>query len=53
MDRALVVLECIEPQYEPTLHYASTFLGNYGLTSSPDELLSLFTPRLEATQCWN
>jgi hypothetical protein len=49
LDRALVVLECIEPQYEATLHYASTFLGNYRFTPSTDTILNLFTPRLEAT----
>ena len=49
LDRALVVLECIEPQNEASPHYASTFLGNYGLASSPEQLLDLFTPRLEAT----
>ncbi len=31
------------------MHYASTFLGNYGLEMPPDELLDLFLPRLEAT----
>jgi len=49
LERALVVLECIEPQDEATLHYASTFLGNYGPEISAEELLDLFIPRLEAT----
>ncbi len=49
LDRALVVLECIEPQKESTPHYASTFLANYGLDSAVDTLLDLFVPRLEAT----
>ncbi len=49
LDRALVVLECIEPQDENTPHYASTFLANYGLDSAVDALLDLFVPRLEAT----
>jgi hypothetical protein len=49
LDRALVVLECIEPEYETTPHYASTFLGNYGMDTPVDELLDLFTPRLQAT----
>ncbi len=49
LERALVVLECVEPQDENTPHYASTFLGNYGLVLPADELLDLFVPRLEAT----
>jgi 5-methyltetrahydrofolate--homocysteine methyltransferase len=49
LKRALVILECIEPKDESTPHYASTFLGNYGLSASPDELLDLFVPRLQAT----
>jgi hypothetical protein len=49
LERALVVLECIEPLYENAPHYASTFLGNYGLVSPADEVLDLFVPRLEAT----
>lgn len=49
LKRALVVLECVEPQDEATLHYASTFLGNYGLDRTADELLNLFIPRLGAT----
>jgi hypothetical protein len=48
LDRALVVLECVEPQDETTPHYASTFLGNYGLDTPIEELLDLFIPRLEA-----
>ncbi len=28
LERALMVLECIEPQDESTLHYGNTFLGN-------------------------
>ncbi len=49
LPRALVVLECIEPRDECTPHYASTFLGNYGLDMAAGELLELFVPRLEAT----
>ncbi len=49
LERALVVLECVEPQDEITPHYASTFLGNYALEVPADELLDLFVPRLEAT----
>src|SRR5512143_1023074 len=49
LERALVVLECVEPQDEATLHYASTFLGNYGLQTPDDELLALFIRRIEAT----
>jgi hypothetical protein len=43
------VLECIEPEDEATLHYASIFLGNYALDIPATELLELFVPRLEAT----
>jgi hypothetical protein len=49
LDRALVVLECVEPKYKVTPHYASTFLGNYDSDTSIDELLNLFVPGLEAT----
>jgi len=49
LPRALVVLECIEPQDETTPHYASTFLGNYGPGVAADKLLDLFEQRLEAT----
>ncbi len=49
LDRALVVLECIEPQDEATPHYASTFLGNFHTDVSTEELLELFIPRLQAT----
>jgi hypothetical protein len=49
LGRALVVLECIEPQDAGTPHYASTFLGNYGPNKDGKELLELFRPRLEAT----
>src|SRR5512135_21737 len=49
LDRALVVLECVEPPHETTPHYASTFLGNYGLDRTADELINLFIPHLEAT----
>lgn len=49
LDRALVVLECVEPKDEATLHYSSTFLVNYGLATPAGELLDLFIPRLEAT----
>ncbi len=49
LERALVVLECIEPQDESTPHYASTFLGNYAPEITVDELLDLFIPRLQAT----
>lgn len=49
LDRALVVLECIDPRDEATPHYASTFLGNYGIEIPAGELLDLFVPRLEAT----
>jgi hypothetical protein len=49
LGRALVVLECFEPQDETTPHYASTFLGNYRLEIAAEELLNLFIPRLEAT----
>lgn len=48
LERALVVLECVEPEYESTPHYASTFLGNYGLDTPVEELLELFVPRLQA-----
>jgi hypothetical protein len=48
LDRPLVVLECVEPQFENTPHYASTFLGNYPLELPVDDLLSVFMPRLEA-----
>ncbi len=49
LDRALIVVECLEPQDEASLHYASTFLGNYGRETPVEDLLDLFTPRLEAT----
>ncbi len=49
LPRALVVVECVEPKVERWPHYASTFLGNYGLEVAVDELLELFVPRLEAT----
>lgn len=49
LKRALVVLECVEPQDESTPHYASTFWGNYGLENPADELLDLFVPRFQAT----
>jgi hypothetical protein len=49
LQRALVVLECIEPKDEVIPHYASTFLGNYGLEAPVDELLDQFIPRLQAT----
>ena len=49
LERALVVLECIEPKDEVTPHYASTFLGNYGPEMPVDELLDHFLPRLQAT----
>jgi hypothetical protein len=49
LDRALVVLECIEPKDDVTPHYASTFLGNYASKIPVEELLDLFTPRLQAT----
>jgi hypothetical protein len=42
------VLECIEPSDQATPHYASTFLGNYGLEGPVDRLLNLFVPRLQA-----
>ena len=49
LERALVVLECVEPGIESTPHYASTFLSNFGLSKPIDELLDQFLPRLEAT----
>jgi len=49
LERALVVLECVEPADVVTPHYASTFLGNYALEIPTDELLDLFVPRLQAT----
>ncbi len=49
LERALVVLECLEAQDASTPHYASTFLGNYGLEACVDALLDLFVIRLEAT----
>jgi hypothetical protein len=49
LERALIVLECVEPQNEATLHYAITFLGNYAHDIPADELLELFVPRLQAT----
>jgi hypothetical protein len=49
LKRALVVLECVEPQDKATPHYASTFLGNYGSKAPAGKLLELFIPRLEAT----
>ncbi len=49
LERPLVVLECIEPQDSSSLHYASTFLGNYATGISADALLDLFIPRLQAT----
>jgi hypothetical protein len=48
LERALIVLECVDPQDESTPHYASTFLGNYPEATSPGELLEPFIPRLEA-----
>jgi hypothetical protein len=48
LDRALVVLECVEPQHESTPHYASTFLGNFGLDIPVEKLLDIFVPRLQA-----
>jgi len=49
LERTLVVLECIDPEYESTLHCAGTFLGNYPLDLPPDDVLGLFVPRLGAT----
>jgi hypothetical protein len=49
LERALVVLECTEPQDQATPHYASTFLSNHDPETPPDELLDLFIPRLQAT----
>jgi hypothetical protein len=49
LDRALVVLECIEAPDDVTPHYASTFLGNYALEIPAEELLDQFIPRLQAT----
>jgi hypothetical protein len=49
LPRSLIVLECIEPKDAVTLHYASTFLGNYGWEADASELLDLFISRLEAT----
>jgi hypothetical protein len=49
LERALIILECIESKDITTPHYASTFLGNYGLAEPADKLLDLFTPRLQAT----
>jgi hypothetical protein len=49
LERPLIVLECIEPQYYFTPHYASTFLGNYSSDLSATDLLELFMPRLQAT----
>ena len=43
-----MVLECVESNNEATPHYASIFLGNYGLDTPIDLLLDLFVPRLEA-----
>ena len=48
LERALVVLECVEPEYGSTPHYASTFLGNYSLDTPVDGLLELFVRRLQA-----
>lgn len=48
LERALVVLECIDPQDEASPHYASTFLGNFGLEIPADNLLDQFIPRLQA-----
>jgi hypothetical protein len=47
--RALIALECIEPQNQSTPHYASTFLGNYASNLPDVELLDLFIPRIEGT----
>jgi hypothetical protein len=49
LERALVVLECIEPKDEGTPHYASTFLGNCRPEVSAEDLLAQFIPRLQAT----
>ncbi|MGE5124022.1 MAG: hypothetical protein ACM3H7_05850 [Acidobacteriaceae bacterium] len=49
LDRPLVVLECLPVGVAATPHFASTFLGNYGLHTPAEELLELFVPRLEAT----
>jgi 5-methyltetrahydrofolate--homocysteine methyltransferase len=49
LERPMVVLECIEAKDTSTPHYASTFLGNYGVEAAADELLELFVQRLEAT----
>jgi hypothetical protein len=49
LERPLVVLECIEPEDVSTLHYASTYLGNYKSEVAAQELLALFVPRLEST----
>jgi hypothetical protein len=49
LERHLVVLECVHPEYAPTPHYASTFLGNYPPDLPAGLLLDLFVPRLEAT----
>jgi 5-methyltetrahydrofolate--homocysteine methyltransferase len=49
LERALVVLECVQPQDATTPHYASTYLANFGLDASPEEILDVFVPRLQAT----
>ncbi len=49
LDRPLIVLECIEPDNNTTLHYSSTYLGNYSTDLTAEELLELFIPRLQAT----
>jgi hypothetical protein len=49
LKRAIIVLECIEPKDAATPHFASTFLGNYGLEEAADTLLDRFVPRLQAT----
>jgi hypothetical protein len=49
LERAIIVLECIEPKDRGTPHYASTFLGNFGIEEPADKLLDQFVPRLQAT----
>jgi hypothetical protein len=48
LERPLVVLKCVAPQDRDTPHYAGAFLGNWPLEMPVDDLLDLFTPRLEA-----
>ena len=41
LDRPLIILQCVEHQYENTPHYAITYLGNWPLDFPADDLRDL------------